>query len=89
MWTRGPAARGRARAGAPPPPPQPSPPLDSVYVRGHRVRFIHLPPGVDPAAVVEAKRADAAAARAAARRAALTAAHAAGRLVKGDGGEET
>ena len=86
VWTRGPPSRGRAPAGQPPPPPQPSPPLESVYIRGPRIRFIHLPPGIDPPAVVEARRAEAAAARAGARRAALTAAHAAGRPAKGDGG---
>lgn len=82
-WRR---AHVRVPAGVPAPPPDP--PLPSVYVRGTRIRFIHLPPGVDPPAVVEAARAAARDACAAARRDALTRAHAEGRLAKGGGGGE-
>ena len=50
----------------------------SLHVRGRRVRFVHLPPSVDPGTVVDAARERAAAARAAYRREILTKAHGGG-----------
>jgi small nuclear ribonucleoprotein (snRNP)-like protein len=71
-----------------PPLATPPAPLAAVHVRGSRVRFVHLPGGVDPAADVETARAVAAAARAAERRRGIAAAQAAGRVPKGiDSGE--
>ena len=62
----------------------------SLHVRGRRIRFVHLPPSVDPAKIVDAARERAAAARAAYRREILTKAHGGGggARKKGRGADE-
>lgn len=81
-WTRRGTSEPRAVLGGgdgdgtltstPTPPPFFAP---SLHVRGRRVRFVHLPPSIDPSTVVDAAREAAAAARAAYRREILTKAH--------------
>ena len=51
----------------------------SLHVRGRRIRFVHLPPSVDPSTVVDKARENIAASRAAYRREMLTKAHGGGR----------
>ena len=66
----------------------------SLHVRGRRIRFVHLPPSIDPATVVDDAGRAAAAARAAYRREMLTKAHGGGGAptstsrAKGRGAEE-